>query len=209
MPLEILPPAPPATINCQQCPSPKLMLTLCKASGSIVFIFSCSVFTWFLQKAKYKCKSYRTYKRRLILFQCHSKYQVNLGLSSVSTTWRKISECNLGDVLMCCLFIYLMCACVFSRYVYLCTTIMPGALEARKRLRIPWNWCFRSCELPCGCWELDPGRLEEQTVLLPAETSPSHPNVIIYLKNKLTSVQQDCTFSLSISSSPFTWFSFS
>jgi hypothetical protein len=29
-----------------------------------------------------------------------------------------------------------------------------------------------SCELPCGCWELNSGPLEEQSVLLPAE--PSH-----------------------------------
>ena len=28
-----------------------------------------------------------------------------------------------------------------------------------------------SCELPCGCWELNPGPLEEQSVLLTAEPS--------------------------------------
>ena len=28
-----------------------------------------------------------------------------------------------------------------------------------------------SCELPCGCWELNPGPLEEQSVLL--TTGPS------------------------------------
>jgi hypothetical protein len=27
------------------------------------------------------------------------------------------------------------------------------------------------CELPCGCWELNPGLLEEQPVLLAAEPS--------------------------------------
>lgn len=79
---------------------------------------------------------------------------------------------------MCCLFMYLMCACVFCRYVYLCTTIMPGILEARKGLRTPWNRCFRSCELPCECWELDPCLLEEQTMLLPVEPSPPHPNAL-------------------------------
>jgi hypothetical protein len=29
------------------------------------------------------------------------------------------------------------------------------------------------CEPPCGCWELNSGRLEEQSVLLPAEPSIS------------------------------------
>ena len=28
-----------------------------------------------------------------------------------------------------------------------------------------------NCELPCGCWELNPGSLEEQSVLLTAEPS--------------------------------------
>lgn len=34
----------------------------------------------------------------------------------------------------------------------------------------PWNWSY-SCELPCECWELNLGVLEEQTVLLTAELS--------------------------------------
>jgi hypothetical protein len=29
-----------------------------------------------------------------------------------------------------------------------------------------------SCELPCGCWELNPGPSEEQPVLLTAEPAP-------------------------------------
>lgn len=32
-----------------------------------------------------------------------------------------------------------------------------------------------SCELPCGCSELNPGRLEEQSVLLTAEPSLQPP----------------------------------
>jgi hypothetical protein len=49
------------------------------------------------------------------------------------------------------------------------------------------HWCFAcmhiyvrvsdigvtdTCELPCGCWELDLGPLEEQSVLLTTEPSP-------------------------------------
>jgi hypothetical protein len=30
------------------------------------------------------------------------------------------------------------------------------------------------CEPPCGCWDLNSGPLEEQSVLLPAEPSCQH-----------------------------------
>ena len=31
-----------------------------------------------------------------------------------------------------------------------CTMCMPGAID-------PWNESYNNCELPCGCWELNPG----------------------------------------------------
>jgi hypothetical protein len=31
------------------------------------------------------------------------------------------------------------------------------------------------CELPCGCWDLNSGSLEEKSVLLTAEPSHQHP----------------------------------
>ena len=37
-----------------------------------------------------------------------------------------------------------------------------------------------SCELPCGCWELNLGPLKEQLVLLTAEPSLQPP--VMYLK---------------------------
>ncbi|KAL1775207.1 Lactase-phlorizin hydrolase, partial [Sigmodon hispidus] len=37
------------------------------------------------------------------------------------------------------------------------------------------NLCIYSCELPCGCWESNPGPLEEQTVPLTAEPSLQPP----------------------------------
>ena len=37
--------------------------------------------------------------------------------------------------------------------------------------RSPGTGIRDSCELPCGCWELNPGPLEEQPVLLTAEPS--------------------------------------
>ena len=36
-----------------------------------------------------------------------------------------------------------------------------------------------SCELPCGCWELNPGPLEEQSVLLTAEPFLQPPHVAL------------------------------
>ena len=39
-------------------------------------------------------------------------------------------------------------------------------------VRFSWTGATDSCELPCGCWELNPGPLEEQSVLL--TTGPSH-----------------------------------
>ena len=35
----------------------------------------------------------------------------------------------------------------------------------------PGTGVTSTCELPCGCWELNPGPLEEQPVLLTAEPS--------------------------------------
>ena len=36
-------------------------------------------------------------------------------------------------------------------------------------VRTPGTGVTDSCELSCGCWELNPGPLEEQLVLLTAE----------------------------------------
>jgi len=41
-----------------------------------------------------------------------------------------------------------------------------------------------SCELTCGCWELKPGPLEEQPVLLTSEPSLQPPH-LLFLKDLL------------------------
>jgi hypothetical protein len=46
------------------------------------------------------------------------------------------------------------------------TTCMPAC---QKRVSDPIT---DGCEPPCGCWELNSGPLEEQSVLLTAEPSP-------------------------------------
>ena len=53
------------------------------------------------------------------------------------------------------------------RYYFMC--ILPACVPVWG-CQILWNWSY-SCELPCGCWELKPGPLEEQPVLLAAEPS--------------------------------------
>ena len=40
------------------------------------------------------------------------------------------------------------------------------------------------CELPCGCWELNSGSLEEQSVLLTAEPS-LQPNIEFFKKTNV------------------------
>ena len=43
--------------------------------------------------------------------------------------------------------------------------------EVSREHQIPWTWITDGCESPCGCWDLNPGPLEEQPVLLTAEPS--------------------------------------
>ena len=40
----------------------------------------------------------------------------------------------------------------------MCTSVLPACLCEGIR-----SWSY-SCELPCGCWDLNPGPLEEQAV---------------------------------------------
>ena len=46
-----------------------------------------------------------------------------------------------------------MCVCVP------CVCLVPT--EARRGYHIYWDWNYR--QLPCGCWELNPGPLQEAT----------------------------------------------
>ena len=55
---------------------------------------------------------------------------------------------------------FTLCALVLCLHVYLC--------ECARSLR---TGVADGGELPCGCWELNPGSLEEQLVLLTAEPS--------------------------------------
>jgi hypothetical protein len=48
-----------------------------------------------------------------------------------------------------------------------------GVLPARAYVRIPWNRNY-TYKMPCGCWELNFGPLEEYLVLLSTEPSLQH-----------------------------------
>lgn len=62
------------------------------------------------------------------------------------------------------LFTFILCLSV----LHTCASVHhvhPGPPEARKGHQISWNWSY-SFELPRGCWESNPGLLEEQPALL-------------------------------------------
>jgi hypothetical protein len=46
-----------------------------------------------------------------------------------------------------------------------------SACVSMQGCQIPRNWSYRQCELSRECWELNPGPLEEQPVLLITESS--------------------------------------
>ena len=71
-------------------------------------------------------------------------------------------------------FIFVSCALVFCLHVYLCEGI-----------RSPGTGIIDSYELPCGCWELKLGPLEEKPVLFTAEPSLQLPKMI-FLNNNLS-----------------------
>ena len=52
----------------------------------------------------------------------------------------------------------------------MCIGVLP-ACRSCEGVRSPEAGVTDSCGLPCGCWELNPGPLEVQSVLLPAEPS--------------------------------------
>ena len=57
-------------------------------------------------------------------------------------------------------FLFILCTLVFCLHVCLCKGVQSHGTGATD-----------SCKLPCGCWDLNPGPLEEQPVLLTTEPS--------------------------------------
>ena len=69
----------------------------------------------------------------------------------------------------------------------------PGSPEQSARSQ--GNGVIHCYELLCGCWELSPGPLKEQTVLL--TTEPSLPSMLVLLEVSLTHI---ISFSLGLNS---------
>lgn len=51
-------------------------------------------------------------------------------------------------------------------HVYVCTTCVPGTCEPEEDTGSPRTGVKDDCKPSYGCWELDPGCLEEHLVLL-------------------------------------------
>ena len=73
-----------------------------------------------------------------------------------------------------------MCTAVLSACVSL-YEICWVPVEARRGPTSPWTGVTGGCEPLCGCWELNPGPLEEQLVLFNCRAispAPEHPKVL-------------------------------
>ena len=72
------------------------------------------------------------------------------------------------------LFCFICFACT-----YICTICIIYFQRPKRGHRIPWKWSTGVCKPPRSCWELNPGPLKEQPVLL--TTEPSLQPLIIFL----------------------------
>ena len=59
---------------------------------------------------------------------------------------------NEKNEILFCISVWVFC---------LCAVCVSGALSGQKRVSDPLELEFNGCELPCGCWELNLGLLEE------------------------------------------------
>ena len=57
----------------------------------------------------------------------------------------------------------------FPTYFFLIFIVYLTLFYVHEGIRSPATGYLDSCELPCGCWELNLGPLEEQSVLLTTE----------------------------------------
>jgi hypothetical protein len=60
---------------------------------------------------------------------------------------------------------------VFCLLIYLCTNCVQGLRRPEESIGSSGTGAIDVGESPCGCWELNPGPLEEQSVLLSADSS--------------------------------------
>ena len=97
-----------------------------------------------------------------------------------SIVWKKDYFLNYKDQFVPSFYLWKVGFFPFKSYFYfMCNWILSVSMSVLG-LR---SWSY-SCELPCGCWELNLGPLEEQSVLLAAEPSAIPSFVFFFLLNK-------------------------
>lgn len=67
--------------------------------------------------------------------------------------------------------VFLLCSCVFCVRVCMRTTCVQWSRKPEEGSDLIGTGVTDSCQPPCRSWESNPGPLEEQSVLLTAETS--------------------------------------
>jgi hypothetical protein len=72
-----------------------------------------------------------------------------------------------------------MCMSVLLACICICTVCLCGALQGEMRVGSSGLGVTGDCEPLCGCWELNQGPPQEQTVLLTAK---------LFLKTKVSGV---------------------
>ena len=74
---------------------------------------------------------------------------------------------------------------IFIYLIYECSASKTSACLKKRASDPPVD----GCEPPCGCWELNPGPLEEQSVFLTTDLSPSPPNCIFLREGSSQTLQ--------------------
>ena len=90
-------------------------------------------------------------------------------------------ECSIRTSILHTLLIFLpgipfLCLTTDWLILSFCTLVFLPSYMSVWRCWILWNWSHRQCELPCGCWEWNPGPLKEQSVFLTSGPSLQPPN---------------------------------
>jgi hypothetical protein len=86
-------------------------------------------------------------------------------------------------------FIFVLCVCLLCLHGCLCSTCVPGVHGGQKRDIQPGTGVTDGCELPHKFWDLNPGPLEEQLVLLTTEPSLHLPVLWCFYSNKESQVK--------------------
>lgn len=93
-------------------------------------------------------------------------------------SWLVLVNCRIHSSLFVCLF---LCVWLFAYCLYMWTSCSPITCPSQKKLSDPGIGVMGSCEPPCGCWNLNPGPLQER-VLKPSHHSSSLSSLYVVLE---------------------------